>query len=503
MSSASSDVFTLDSGPFQGLELPFQSAGANAAHVTRDLIDTYLITHPHLDHISAFVVNTASLHSARPKRIAGLPSTITAFKQHIFNNVIWPNLSDEDNGAGLVTYMRLNEGGSLALGAGDSQGYIEITEGLGVKTWSVSHGHCMEHHSGSISEFRTHSNDRASQIVQSIQYESSPSRSGHPPPSHIFTRRYPPERIEADQRMCIYDSSAYFIRDIETSREVVIFGDVEPDSISLSPRNLQIWTEAAPKVATGLMKGILIECSYTDSRPDSVLFGHLCPRHLIAELKILASLVEGVWVEMQKSSESGIGKKRKRHNNGVPNGPEPGSTRRRSNRTSNTSTAHVGAPIRPGIVRMGSSNISPRTRPRLARSTMSNDSFDELDSVDLGSPRRSHASDISTDSRYAISTLPEALNELGDSHIHPDMPQQKPGQLEVDQGSKQVEDHIPYIPTRKPLSGLKVVIIHVKEMLEDEIPPGDTILHELLQHEAEAQLGCEFVISEPGMSIYV
>ena len=75
----------LHDGPFDGLELPYASTAANAAHITRSLVDTYLITHPHLDHISGFVVNTASLSGSRPKRLAALPSTIEAFKNHIFN----------------------------------------------------------------------------------------------------------------------------------------------------------------------------------------------------------------------------------------------------------------------------------------------------------------------------------------------------------------------------------------------------------------------------------
>jgi cAMP phosphodiesterase len=42
---------TLVDGPFAGLEIPHSSAKANAAHITRTLIGTYLITHPHLDHM--------------------------------------------------------------------------------------------------------------------------------------------------------------------------------------------------------------------------------------------------------------------------------------------------------------------------------------------------------------------------------------------------------------------------------------------------------------------
>ena len=75
----------ISEGPFKGLELPMQTKEANAGWITRSLVDTFLITHPHLDHISGFVVNTAGLGGTRPKRLAGLPTTVEAFKNHIFN----------------------------------------------------------------------------------------------------------------------------------------------------------------------------------------------------------------------------------------------------------------------------------------------------------------------------------------------------------------------------------------------------------------------------------
>jgi hypothetical protein len=278
----------LTSGPFEGLQLPCVSGDANAAHITRFLIDTYLITHPHLDHISGFVINTAGLPSARPKRLAALPSTIAAFKAHIFNNVIWPNLSDENNGVGLVTYMRLVDGGSPALGDGNGKGYVEICEGLSVKALSVSHGHCMENHShrGSGSGI--------------YPYEYSPENERPPqrPNSYSVNNGKVPispggyGRKPGQERMCVYDSSAYFIRDIATGREVLIFGDVEPDAISLSPRNLKVWTDAASKIASGLLTAIFIECSYSDSQNDDQLYGHLAPRYLIEELRALATCVE-------------------------------------------------------------------------------------------------------------------------------------------------------------------------------------------------------------------
>jgi cAMP phosphodiesterase len=103
-------ITTLGEGAFAGLPFPHASARANALHVVREHISTYLITHPHLDHVSGFVINTAAFHNtSRPKRLAALPFTVNAIKTHIFNNIIWPNLTDEEGGVGLVTFQRLAE----------------------------------------------------------------------------------------------------------------------------------------------------------------------------------------------------------------------------------------------------------------------------------------------------------------------------------------------------------------------------------------------------------
>ncbi|KAI0399274.1 cAMP phosphodiesterase class-II [Xylaria palmicola] len=280
----------LKTGPFAGMVITSASPAINASYVTRHLIDTFLITHPHLDHISGFVINTAGLPGTRPKRLAGLPSTIAAFKQHIFNNVIWPNLSDENNGAGLVTYMRLVDGGSPALGEGDGKGFLEVSEGLAIKLFSVSHGHCIEKHShrGSSASSRFDSFDANSLALSLRGVPGSHAASG--PPSLARGSGAGQEK----ESFCVYDSSAYFIRDEATGREILMFGDVEPDSISLTPRNLGIWQEAAPRIAKGNLVAIFIECSYDDSRTDDSLFGHLTPRYVIQEMQALAAAVEVV-----------------------------------------------------------------------------------------------------------------------------------------------------------------------------------------------------------------
>ncbi|KAE8451210.1 hypothetical protein EG329_004374 [Mollisiaceae sp. DMI_Dod_QoI] len=417
---------TLVDGPFEGLQISEGSnANANAAYITRDLVECFLITHPHLDHISGFVINTASLPSARPKRLAGLPSTIEAFKNHIFNNIIWPNLTDENNGAGLVTYSRLVEGGSPALG----DGYVEVSDGLSIKTWSVSHGHCIERHNhrGSNAGFVTspglEASPRLGPTSQPIVRTGSQS-------SHSAN-----DSLKADQyskQFCVYDSSAYFIRDVATKKEVLIFGDVEPDSISYSPRNLQVWADAAPKIARGLLGAIFIECSYDDSRQKELLFGHLTPKYLVEELKVLANEVK-LYINMGKRGLNA--KKRKLDGDGnstflLPYG------RRKSSRHE--------------------SPVSPTTR---------REAWDYMSSTEEA-PINGERKGSTTSQDSAASSTPVF-------HVSADL----------------------------PLQDVKVVVIHVKEKLDDAPDPGEIILKQLKGHE-KGQLGCDFVISYSGQSLY-
>lgn len=430
---------TLVDGPFEGLEIAHRTPKANAAHVTRQLIDTCLLTHPHLDHINGFVVNTASLPGSRPKRLAGLPRTIEAIKTHIFNNIIWPNLSDENNGAGLVTYMRLVEGGSPALGDGDGKGYVEICEGLSVKTWSVSHGHCIEKHShrgsnSGLSPLReTHDSPRLRPRTNPSM-QISPRRERRDTMSTVSIQGNPDLlRTNSNESIvCVYDSSAFFIRDIATGTEVLIFGDLEPDSISLSPRNKHVWSEAAPKIASGALTGIFIECSYDDSQSTDTLFGHLAPRFLIEELTVLAMEVE----EVCKGPGNDRGaRKRKRLSHASPD----------------------------------------YHRPRSPRKTYSTDS-DAVSPLSQHAPKQMGEPRIETTNAAAIPDGNESESE---------------GVLPV-----RNKDDL-------PLKGVKIVIIHMKDKLNDGPHVGETILQQLLEYEKEAKLGCEFMISHVGMSVYL
>ena len=446
---ATQPKLSLTTGPFAGLELPFESAKANATYVFRSLISTYLITHPHLDHIAGFAINTAALQQTlRRKRVAALPSTIDALKEHIFNGIVWPNLSDEGEGAvGFVSYDRLVDGGNVALGDGDGRGYIEVCDGLAVKGWSVSHGECMKRHN--------HQGSYSSESTDGSfpQYYSRRSSRKDPPTPMDLNRNQ--NYLQAPEKKA-YDSAAYFLRDEHTGKEILIFGDVEPDSVSLNPRTARVWQDAAAKIAAGLLTGILIECSYDNSQSDSMLFGHLTPRHLVIELSVLAKLVLdlNLNLNLNLSSAPGSPRKRKRPSNSnfALSGDNPNRQSASKSRTR----------------RQTRSSISPSTR-------LSSDSLGR----DWSEVRRQ------TSEEAELERIQEEKNGLSSRRRRP---RRSPaGQ----------------VLGRKPLEGLQIIIIHIKDSLQDGAGIDETILKQLQHEEQEAQLGCTYTISKSGTSVWL
>lgn len=74
--------------PFADIEgLPFHEA----RRIFNGL-SSYLITHPHLDHVAGLVINLLGFDAKYPKGLYGLDTCMLALSTHIFNNVIWPNL---------------------------------------------------------------------------------------------------------------------------------------------------------------------------------------------------------------------------------------------------------------------------------------------------------------------------------------------------------------------------------------------------------------------------
>lgn len=486
---------TLKYGAFAGLPFPHASARANALHVMREHISTYLITHPHLDHVSGFVINTAAFHNtSRPKRLAALPFTVNALKTHIFNNVIWPNLTDEDGGVGLVTFQRLAEGGNIALGQGSGRGFIEVCDGLGVKGFKVSHGHCMavpgSVHRGSNSNLPEMTGIQHATIAaqQHMPMKDSDGRSlsftlpaqstpGTPGFNGAEQVRRTSTVAAIPQDHCVTDSTAYFIRTESTpttlKREVLIFGDVEPDSISLCPRTAQIWAEAAPKIAAGILTGIFIEVSYTNTQADAVLFGHLAPRHLLTELQNLADMVKESRKEHERSKEQARKlRKRKRASHSLTHeGPANVEPRR-------AKTFHMGSLVK------GVDSPLAATHPHIDDDMMT-DYAPSRDITGLNTPNlqphhaQAHAS---------LAAAPAALNlSSGVSGEHSRA--MLAAAFDV------------------PLKGVKIVIIHVKDTFADGPMVGDQILAELKEgeavlHEQGRGLGCTFDISRSGESYW-
>ena len=486
----SKEKLILTSGPFADLMVPYRNAAANAAHLLRNLVSTYLITHPHLDHLSGFAINTASFqHTSRPKKVAALPSTIDAIKTHIFNDIIWPNLSDEEGGVGLVSYMRLVEGGNIALGDGEGRGYIEVVDGLAVKCWSVSHGHCTKPHN-----HRGSTNTSSQEPNPSYPSSRRPSRAIASPPSasrHAHNSLSHASDSYFNEDGCVVDSSAFFIRDDETGKEVLIFGDVEPDSISLSPRTARVWEDAAPKFASGLLSGIFIECSYDDSQSDDTLFGHLAPRHLMAELQTLAEKVSVV--RKKSSDEGGQGNnKRKRRSNGVPMHEDAAEGRGRKGRNPYRSLRRSAAKSITPPARGGFFDESSRSRGDHSTAVLPfQASPDASDSVGISSPPPPPQPIL-----LNVEPSTSSKDRCNDNDFDIDNLGGRPTTITTDP---------PILsPKRpKPLQGLRVIIIHVKDPLRDGPPVSDIILHELQAYETTFQLGCTFTIAKTGSSIWL
>ncbi|KAF1811452.1 hypothetical protein P152DRAFT_56291 [Eremomyces bilateralis CBS 781.70] len=495
---------TLQSGPFAGLPFPFKSSRANGLHVVREHVATYLVTHPHLDHVSAFVMNTAAFHNtSRPKRVAALPFTVAAIKTHIFNDIIWPNLTDEDGGVGLVTFQRLAEGGNIALGEGEGRGYIEVCDGLAVKAFLVSHGHtaspCRWGHRGSTPNINApdrsessaglHGGQRASfnaghhsitPVISPNPFAadsqgrtssgsnltplavgptttprrpsifSIPSQPGTPRDSIVFTD-FGHQPQSAAGGGCVVDSTAFFIRGVAPGQEILIFGDVEPDSLSHVPRNREVWGEAAWKIVSGCLGAVFIECSFTDDQADEGLFGHFAPRHLVTELQTLAEFVREYRKEKTEDRE-----------------------REKSKRKRRSSSGFVA-----DIDTLAEESESLGERPESSR---------------RGKGRKK----VMIDGKEPISYMD--VNSGPTAEVVPPPSGER--------GPSAIASELAAGVSEPPLKGLKVFIIHVKDTLQDGPLVGERILAELIEHERHLvrvgkAMGCEFILSKAGESYLI
>jgi cAMP phosphodiesterase len=101
----------------------------------------------------------------------------------------------------------------------------------------------------------------------------------------MFVKAFPLSHVNP------YESTAFLVRN--GSNYVLYLGDTGSDLIEKSDKLLQLWQTVAPLVKSGQLKGIFIEVSYPNDQPETKLFGHLTPKLLLHEMKVLSSLVGG------------------------------------------------------------------------------------------------------------------------------------------------------------------------------------------------------------------
>lgn len=101
--------------------------------VLKQYIKAYLISHPHLDHLSGMVINSIE---DTTKRIYGTEHSIETLKKHYFNWQSWPNLANEGISPELrkYSYTMLGEGQEIQ---------IDQTE-MAVTAFKLSHGNAYE-----------------------------------------------------------------------------------------------------------------------------------------------------------------------------------------------------------------------------------------------------------------------------------------------------------------------------------------------------------------------
>lgn len=80
-------------------------------------------------------------------------------------------------------------------------------------------------------------------------------------------------------------STAFLVRNKGNS--VLYLGDTGPDEVEKSQNLERLWQTIAPLIKAKKLKAIMIEVSFPDEQPDKLLFGHLTPHWLMAEMKKL------------------------------------------------------------------------------------------------------------------------------------------------------------------------------------------------------------------------
>lgn len=89
-----------------------------------------------------------------------------------------------------------------------------------------------------------------------------------------------------------YQSSAFLVRN--QNDYLLYLGDTGADEVEKSNQLEFLWKAIADKVISHSLKAIFIEVSFDNAMPDKALYGHLTPRLLFQEMKVLNKLANGM-----------------------------------------------------------------------------------------------------------------------------------------------------------------------------------------------------------------
>lgn len=118
LAPAGSDAYVcLDAGTISngiGVAIEKGAFNANAETVLKKYIKAYLISHPHLDHISGMIINSVD---DTVKQVYAMEHCINVMKSHYFNWQSWPNLTNDGQAPALgkYRYQQLAEGVEIPL----------------------------------------------------------------------------------------------------------------------------------------------------------------------------------------------------------------------------------------------------------------------------------------------------------------------------------------------------------------------------------------------------
>ena len=124
---------------------------------------------------------------------------------------------------------------------------------------------------------------RAPQLRQYTYQRLQPAQAYAIPDTSMTLRAFPLSHAGAPSTAFLIQATGFY---------VLYCGDTGPDAVEQRDTLRTLWTVIAPLVQAKKLRAIFLEVSYPDERPDHLLFGHLTPRWLMAELGHLAQLVE-------------------------------------------------------------------------------------------------------------------------------------------------------------------------------------------------------------------